>query len=104
QFERVRELLVDGTVDIGEHVDRLRWIKSEWEIACHRASAAITNETMQSVVAELRPGVLDSRIAADITSTMLAKGSEWVASWPIVQTGPHTGDVHSSWMHEQVVS
>lgn len=100
QFERLRSALGRDTVDVGSELDALRLTKSDWELRCHREAARITVATMRKAVTLARPGVRDSELAAETASALVNGGSEWVATWPIVQCGANTGRPHSSWRHE----
>lgn len=98
----LRALAPVSAVDIGVTIDRQRWIKSDWELACHRAAAAITVEASNRALKRVQPGVTDSEIAADVAANSILLGSEWVCTWPIILTGAETGRAHSSWQGDKV--
>ena len=65
QFETLRAALTTGIVDVGTDLDQMRLRKSEWELSCHRAAARITVSAMDRAVEAVRPGALDSEVAAE---------------------------------------
>ena len=103
QYDLLRASLGDTEiVNIGAVVDTLRHVKSPFEVECHRRAGRMTVTAMNHAVAEVKAGVTDSAIAAEVASSLIRAGSEWVATWPIIFTGHETGRAHSSWQNEAI--
>ena len=83
-------------VDATDLVARLRMIKSEEEIACHRRAAAITAAGIDGSMAVIRPGAMDNDVCRAGFDAMLAAGSDFVSIQPIVTSGRRTGGGHQT--------
>ncbi len=83
-------------VDTTDLVARLRMIKSDEEIACHRRAAQITMAGVDASMAVIRPGATDNDVCRAGFDAMLAAGSDFVSIQPIVTTGQRTGGGHQT--------
>ncbi|MCP1675713.1 Xaa-Pro aminopeptidase [Natronocella acetinitrilica] len=79
---------------LGDLVDRLRLIKSEYEIGLLRKSADLTGVGMAAATEASRSDVTEHQIAAVASHAMLAAGSEFMSLQPIVTSGPRSGVIH----------
>jgi Xaa-Pro aminopeptidase len=87
EWERLRAAapdaeLVDATAELA--LPRRR--KSELELRCLRAAAALTDEALDTVRAELRPGLTEREVAARLGYVLRRGSGEW-AFTPCVVSG-----------------
>ncbi len=62
---RLKELLVGLTfVDLSEPVDRLKAVKSAYDIACIRRTAAMQDDVLAKTAAHIQPGMRDFEVLA----------------------------------------
>ena len=83
-------------IDATDLVARLRMIKSDEEIACHRRAAEITMAGIDASMAVIRAGATDNDVCRAGFDAMLAAGSDFVSIQPIVTTGRRTGGGHQT--------
>ena len=77
-FEHVRKALPDATfVDATDVVGRVRYIKSDEELACLRKAVAIAEAGVQELAAQAAPGVDAAVLSARVMRRMLELGSEY---------------------------
>ncbi|ATJ84058.1 M24 family metallopeptidase [Halomonas beimenensis] len=81
-------------VDGGALLDRLRIVKSDFELACLRESARLSGLGIRAAREVIAPGVSDQAVAAEGARAMLAAGSEFMSLQPIVTTGARSGTIH----------
>ena len=81
-------------VPLAEAIEPLRQIKSAPELAAMRKAIAITEMVLGDVLGELRPGVTEREIAADITWKHRRAGADGDAFHPIVLFGKRTSLIH----------
>jgi Xaa-Pro aminopeptidase len=70
------EMSAASFVDASDMVDRIKAIKSEEEIACFRATAAMQDAAMTAAFAAFEPGKRDRDISAAAEAASLVLGSE----------------------------
>jgi Xaa-Pro aminopeptidase len=63
-------------VDVGADLNRLRWIRSEEEIARIRRSGAIIDTACEDLAAQLRPGLTELDAKAILHGSFVPKGGE----------------------------
>src|SRR5690242_6088701 len=83
-------------------VERCRLVKSEAELAHMRAAAGLTDRAVVAAYAAMRVGRTDSDVAAAITESVYANGSEPLCWGPIVAAGPNAGIGHSSFIDRKL--
>lgn len=95
QLDRLREAApgVDW-VPVAGAVERLRTVKDEEELAAIRRAAALADRTFREVLAEVRPGVAERDLAAELEYRMRRAGAEGVAFDTIVASGPRSALPH----------
>lgn len=86
-------------VDSASLIGKLRLIKSEAEIAYHRAAAQVAVLAMKAGMDACRVGVRDSEVAGIVLQTLAAEGGSWLANWPYVKIGTNTGRGHATWQN-----
>ncbi len=76
------------------HVEALRAVKDEHELAAIRAACAITVASLERVLDLLRPGVSERTVAVALDRTLVDLGAEGPAFDTIVASGPHSAIPH----------
>lgn len=79
----------------GDLVEELRFVKDENEIARIRDAGRVTVEAFEEVLPEIRPGVKESDLAAELEYRMRRKGAEGAAFETIVASGPRGAYPHA---------
>lgn len=64
-------------VDCTDLMDRVRWIKTEAEVALIRTGADLLDDAYLEAFARIRPGDTERKVHADIIGTCLRLGFEW---------------------------
>jgi len=86
-WETLRTALGDAeTVDVGASLTRLRRRKSELELRCLRTAARLTDNALDTVREELRPGTTERELAARLGYLLRRESGEW-AFPPCVVSG-----------------
>jgi Xaa-Pro dipeptidase len=80
--------------DVSQAVVATRLVKDEAEIALLRRSARIASESFVDVLPEVRPGRVESAIAAKLVYTMQEKGATGASFHTIVGSGPNSAEPH----------
>ena len=75
-------------------VQSLRLIKSAEEAGRIREAARIAEESLEMVLAGVRPGRTEREITASLASELLARGGEGISFGPIVLSGPKSALPH----------
>lgn len=88
---RLRELHPQLTVaDVNPIIDRLRWIKSPYEITRMRESGRIGAEGLKAAIRGTRPGMYEYELEAAARFVQTRLGARGDAFTPIVASGPNT--------------
>lgn len=81
--------------DLREHVSRLRIVKDPHEIALMRRAARVTDEALQTVVAQGLVGRSEAEVAWALVVEFHRLGAEGEAFPTIVATGDHAAHAHA---------
>ena len=84
-------------------VEPLRRVKSPAEIAQIEQAARVNDAGMAAGLAEMRPGVNENDVAAEIMAASIKAGGEFVGMEPFVTSGPRSGVAHTTWKRRTVV-
>lgn len=76
-------------------VEDLRLVKDDGEIALIRRAARVTVEVFDETVREVRPGIRECDLAAEIEYRMRRKGADGAAFETIVASGPRAAYPHA---------
>lgn len=77
QFEELRRLLPEAELtDLGRGLDRIRWVRSEEELAWLRRSAELTDRACELLEARIRPGLTEHDLVAAVHEAFLPKGGQ----------------------------
>jgi Xaa-Pro aminopeptidase len=95
ESETLREKLKAELVPCGQILRELRAVKSEGEILRLRAAQELTDEVFSDMLAVIRPGVTEKRVAAELTYRTLLKGALNVSFDPIVASGANSAKPHA---------
>jgi Xaa-Pro dipeptidase len=89
-------------VNVSGLVESLRVIKSEGELEYMRRAGVICGTAMKEALENLRPGVKDSDLAADLIGRAIKLGSEPMSMGPFVTCGLRSFRAHSSWVQQPI--
>ena len=88
-------LLAGAALESAESmIQALRLAKSAEEAALMRRACEISEETLEETLAEVRVGMTEKQIAAQLCARMLGKGGEGISFGPIVLGGPKSALPH----------
>jgi Xaa-Pro aminopeptidase len=82
------------TIEIGDQIDRLRWVKTPEEVAWQRRAIAITDIAYEKLLALLQPGVTEREMANQIAISFLEQGADGWGFPPMVAFGPNSAKPH----------
>jgi Xaa-Pro aminopeptidase len=80
--------------DINPLLDRLRWVKTEYEIGKLRLSGKIGAEGVREAIKGTRPGMYEYELEAVARYYYVKRGARGDAFSPIVASGPNTATIH----------
>lgn len=83
----------------GGLIEELRYTKDAEEVECIRGAGRLTVEVYEEVVRQVRPGVRESDLAAEIEYRMKRRGADGTAFETIVASGPR-----GAWPHARASS
>ncbi len=90
-------------VHVGSHVDTLRASKDPGELATMREAMRITDEAMETVTAQLKPGMTELHIAALLDQSMRDLGADGPGFGTIVASGPYAARPHHEPSSREIV-
>jgi Xaa-Pro aminopeptidase len=79
----------------GEMIEELRIVKDRGEIDAIRKAGIVTVEVFTELLPQIRPGVMERDLAAEIEYRMRKKGAEGAAFETIVASGPRSAYPHA---------
>jgi Xaa-Pro dipeptidase len=94
----IEAAFADTRVEPAEDVfARLRLVKDETELACMRRAVLIAEQAFAALLPQVRPGVTEAALAAELVSQMLRLGSGAELPFaPIVAAGPNSALPHAA--------
>lgn len=104
-YHELSRALSEATLhDVTKLVNRVRMVKSDTEVACHREAARISERAMQKGIAAIEAGVCQSDAAATVYEALLegteTTGGDYPAIVPLMPSGEGTGSPHLTWTNE----
>lgn len=81
---------------VASGIEELRMVKSPGEVELIRRSVLTNSEAFTAVVANLRPGITEADLAADLEREMRRRGADGPAFATIVSSGERTAHVHAA--------
>lgn len=81
-------------LDIGDSIDRLRWVKTAAEIERHRTAIEITDATYAHACELIREGVTERALARSISMEFLRLGADGAGFSPAVAFGENAAKPH----------
>lgn len=83
--------------EAGEVIARLRRKKDEREVARIRKAVEIAEKALEATLPQIRPGMTERELAAELTVQLLRHGSEPEMPFsPIVAAGPNSANPHAT--------
>jgi Xaa-Pro dipeptidase len=73
----------------------LRSIKDESELAAMGKAIGVAERAMERLLPQIKIGMTEKQVAAQLTALLLAEGGESIAFGPIVSTGPNGASPHA---------
>lgn len=74
----------------------LRMVKDEVELSNMRAAVAVAQNTLNSIMPVIKPGLSERELAAEITAGLLQSGSDSQLPFaPLVASGPNSANPHA---------
>jgi Xaa-Pro aminopeptidase len=94
-YVRLTEYL-DGveTVEVGDQLDRLRWVKLPQEVLWQRRAIEITDNAYEKLRTLLKPGVTEREMANQIAISFLEQGADGWGFPPTVAFGSNSAKPH----------
>jgi Xaa-Pro dipeptidase len=77
-------------------LSRLRVIKDTDELARMRRAVAIAEEALTRTLSQVRAGMTEQQVAAELMVNLLREGSQGVPFPPLVQSGPNSASPHGA--------
>lgn len=96
RWRKLAESVPEGVevVPVTGAVERARLVKDEGELAIIRRAMAITDQALQAVLPQVRPGVQEREVAVQLEFEMRRLGAEGTAFDFIVASGPRSAMPH----------
>lgn len=89
------DLVLSATlVPCQRRINRLRWIKEDWEIARMRKAQEITDAAFSGMLQKLKPGMTEKEARAELIYLLYQNGADGLSFDPIVISGPNTSMPH----------
>ena len=104
-YHELSKSVPDATLtDATKFVNRVRMIKSDDEVACHRQAAKISEQAMRRGIDAIEPGTRECDVAATVYKALLEgteeTGGDYPAIVPLMPSGEGTGSPHLTWTNE----
>lgn len=100
-FEKLKKASGVKLVPIGPFgtgpIEKCRLIKSKREIEFIRRAAEIASKAMRTGISNVREGINENIVAAEVWRELLKNGSEYPAHQPFVVGGPRSGQAHATY-------
>jgi len=89
-------------VDSSRLVERVRIIKSQAEVACLRRAGEIAEIEQQAALAAMRPGVLETEVAAAVFHAGIKAGCEYTGLPHHIMSGYRYDVCHANWIPKPI--
>jgi Xaa-Pro dipeptidase len=73
----------------------LRSVKDESELAAMGKAIAVAERSIERLIPQIKIGMTEKQVAAQLTAILLDEGGESIAFGPIVSTGPNAASPHA---------
>jgi len=93
-YEEMKQY-VGNWVGVSKRISSLRMIKDEDEIALIKQAIKISEESFLDILKEIKPGVTENHVAAELEKAMKERGAEGVAFPTIVASGYRAANPHA---------
>jgi len=94
--DEIRKTMGPNVLDLSERIADARAIKHEEEVELMRKALRITEESVEKVLNELKPGVSEKAVAALVEYHMRSEGADGLAFETIVAFGPNAAYPHAT--------
>lgn len=96
QYKHLEKVLGMELEDGSGIVEAVRLIKSPLELECFRAAARSTEAGMRAALGAIAEGKTENDVVAECYRNMVAAGSEFFSSGPILTSGEKSGIAHTT--------
>ena len=96
QYMHLQKVVDQELADGSGIVETVRLIKSPLELACHRNAAKCTEAGLTAVLGAIAEGKTENEVVAECYKGLVATGSEFFSSGPILNSGPKSGIAHTT--------
>lgn len=94
EFSVLDQALSATLVPCQRRINRLRWVKEDWEIARMRKAQEITDRTFSGMLTKLKAGMTEKEARSELIYLLYQNGADGLAFDPIVISGPNTSMPH----------
>ncbi|MBI4279999.1 MAG: aminopeptidase P family protein [Armatimonadetes bacterium] len=102
RYRHLEEVLGASLADGSGIVEQVRLIKSPLELACYREAARCTAAGLDAIINAVAEGKIENQVVAEGYRAMVAAGSEFFSSQPVVTAGEKSGLAHTTF-HRRVL-
>jgi Xaa-Pro dipeptidase len=96
QYLHLQDIVGKVFVDGSGIVEAVRVIKSPLELACYRSAAKCTEAGLSALLDAIAEGKTENEVVAECYKGMVAAGSEFFSSGPILNSGEKSGIAHTT--------
>ncbi|MBW1961474.1 MAG: aminopeptidase P family protein [Deltaproteobacteria bacterium] len=96
QYLHLQSIIGKEFVDGSDIVESVRVVKSPLELECYRSAARCTEAGMSAVLEAIAEGKTENEVVAECYRAMIAAGSEFFSSGPILNSGEKSGIAHTT--------
>ncbi len=92
----------DKWAGISQTIEQLRSIKDEDELRRIKGAISVAEESFKEVLKEVKPGVTENHVAAELEKAMKERGAEGVAFPTIVASGERAANPHATSSNKKI--
>lgn len=96
QYMHLQDIVGKAFVDGSGMVEAARVIKSPLELECYRSAAKCTEAGLTALLEAIAEGKTENQVIAECYKGMVAAGSEFFSSGPILNSGEKSGIAHTT--------
>jgi Xaa-Pro dipeptidase len=96
QYMHLQDIVGKVFVDGSGMVEAVRVIKSPLELECYRSAAKCTETGLTALLEAIAEGKTENQVIAECYKGMVAAGSEFFSSSPILNSGEKSGIAHTT--------
>ena len=94
EYRVYEEKLKVQFIPMQKEIDRLRWVKEDWDLERMRKAQEITDLAFTQVLERIVAGMTEKQLQAELIYCLYKNGAEGLSFDPIVVSGPNTSLPH----------